>query len=66
MPTILNAANEEAVYLFLAGKIPFLSIEKIVEKALEHFPNLTHPTLREIRSADFYTRLYIKRKYEGE
>ena len=66
MPTILNAANEEAVYLFLAGKIPFLSIEKIVEKALEHFPNVTHPTLREIRSANFYTRLYIKRKYEGE
>ena len=63
---ILNAADEEAVYLFLEGKIPFLSIEKIVSRSLAHFPNIEHPTLRDIRSMDFYTRLYVKRTFGGE
>ncbi|MCL2522381.1 MAG: 1-deoxy-D-xylulose-5-phosphate reductoisomerase [Erysipelotrichales bacterium] len=34
LPCILNAANEAAVALFLAGKIPFLKIEEIVSKAI--------------------------------
>lgn len=33
-PTIVNAANEVAVGLFLAGKIKFLDIEKCVEAAM--------------------------------
>ena len=35
-PTVLNAANEVAVEAFLAGRIRFLDIAAIVEKALEH------------------------------
>jgi 1-deoxy-D-xylulose-5-phosphate reductoisomerase len=35
-PTILNAANEVAVGLFLEGKIKFLEIEKIVKEALDN------------------------------
>lgn len=66
MPTVLNAANEEAVYLFLDHKIPFLTIEKAVESALSHFPNIAHPTVRDICSTDQDTRLYIRRKYGGE
>jgi len=34
LPCILNAANEAAVALFLAGKITFLEIEEIVAKAI--------------------------------
>lgn len=34
-PTILNAANEMAVYAFLEGKIGFLDITEIVEKTLD-------------------------------
>jgi len=34
-PCVLNAANEQAVAAFLAGHIPFLSIAKLVEQALE-------------------------------
>lgn len=60
-PAVLNAADEEAVYLFLEGKIPFLSIEKVVSKALVHFPNIVNPTLREIQSTDFYTRAFVKK-----
>ncbi len=63
MPTVLNAANEEAVYLFLDGKIPFLSIETIVRKCLGHFPNKKNPTIRDIRSMDFYVRTFIQEKY---
>jgi 1-deoxy-D-xylulose-5-phosphate reductoisomerase len=32
MPTILNAANEVAVEAFIAGRIGFLDIARIVEK----------------------------------
>jgi len=32
---VLNAANEQAVAAFLEGKIPFLGIAKLVERALE-------------------------------
>lgn len=35
-PTILNAANEVAVAGFLAGKIGFLDIARVVEETLEH------------------------------
>jgi len=34
-PCVLNAANEQAVAAFLAGKIPFLGIAQLVEKVLE-------------------------------
>ena len=37
-PTILNAANEASVRLFLEDKISFLDIEKIVKKALDYKP----------------------------
>ncbi len=66
MTTVLNAAVEEADYLFLDKKIPFLSIEAIVSKALSHFPNKTNPTLRDILSTDAYTRLYIRQKFGGD
>ena len=34
-PCVLNAANEQAVAAFLGGKIPFLSIARVVEATLE-------------------------------
>jgi len=37
-PTVLNAANEEAVAAFLAGRIGFLDIARTVEKTLETMP----------------------------
>ncbi len=64
-PAILNAANEEADYLFLAGKIPFLSIESIVSSALKHVSVQRNPSLRDILAADSYARIYVQRKAEG-
>jgi 1-deoxy-D-xylulose-5-phosphate reductoisomerase len=34
MPTVLNAANEKAVCLFLSGQIEFLDIPKLIEYAM--------------------------------
>ncbi len=61
--TVLNAANEEAVKLFLAGKIKFVDIERICSLALKNFPNILRPTLRDILSTDALTRLFVSRKF---
>ncbi|ADU30721.1 1-deoxy-D-xylulose-5-phosphate reductoisomerase [Evansella cellulosilytica] len=55
-PTVLNAANEIAVSLFLQGKITFLQIEEIVEKALMMHRTSNSPSLEEIVSVDKDTR----------
>jgi GGDEF domain-containing protein len=64
--TVLNAANEEAVHLFLEGKIPFLDIEHACSLALANFPNIMRPTLRDILTTDSLTRLYVRRKFAGQ
>ncbi|RKL69028.1 1-deoxy-D-xylulose-5-phosphate reductoisomerase [Salipaludibacillus neizhouensis] len=51
-PTVLNAANEIAVSLFLQGKISFLDIEYFVEKALDGHTPSNDPSLEEIISLD--------------
>jgi 1-deoxy-D-xylulose-5-phosphate reductoisomerase len=37
-PCVLNAANEVAVHAFLAGRLPFLGIAEVIERALEAVP----------------------------
>ena len=34
-PCVLNAANEVAVHAFLDGRLPFLGIGEVIERALE-------------------------------
>ena len=61
MPAVLNAANEEAVSAFLAGQIPFLQIETIVEKAMErHIPE-QDPTLEAVFQSDKETRQFVRK-----
>ena len=60
----LNAANEEAVYAFLSGKIGFLDIDTIVRSAINSMPIIQNPSLRQIRSADAYARLFVQKKIE--
>jgi 1-deoxy-D-xylulose-5-phosphate reductoisomerase len=52
MPTILNAANEVAVDLFLNGKIKFIEIEDIVENAMDQHEVVENPSLDEIYVID--------------
>ncbi|MEX3911022.1 1-deoxy-D-xylulose-5-phosphate reductoisomerase [Bacillus paralicheniformis] len=60
MPTVLNAANEEAVAAFLSGRISFLGIEDIIEKALEHHQVVAKPSLQEIREVDKDARKFVQ------
>ncbi|MDF0725152.1 1-deoxy-D-xylulose-5-phosphate reductoisomerase [Cytobacillus sp. S13-E01] len=60
MPTVLNAANEEAVAAFLKGSIPFLTIETLIEKTLARHQSISNPSLETIKEVDLEARLYIK------
>ncbi|QCJ42064.1 1-deoxy-D-xylulose-5-phosphate reductoisomerase [Bacillus sp. S3] len=60
MPTVLNAANETAVAAFLEGKIRFLQIEDLIEKALSSHQSMNHPSLTMIEEVDQETRQYVQ------
>ncbi|KHE71891.1 1-deoxy-D-xylulose-5-phosphate reductoisomerase [Halobacillus sp. BBL2006] len=60
MPTVLNAANEEAVQLFLEEKISFLEIEQLIEQALESHDRIHNPDLSTILSIDEETRKRVR------
>ncbi|KAB2337544.1 1-deoxy-D-xylulose-5-phosphate reductoisomerase [Cytobacillus depressus] len=59
MPTVLNAANEAAVAAFLDGKVSFLQIEDLIEKALSNHINISNPSLSDIQEVDAETRNYV-------
>ncbi len=58
MPAVLNAANEQAVALFLEEKISFLDIPRVIEKVCDRFTihNSSTPSLDDILSADNWAR----------
>ena len=56
----MNGANEEAVALFLADKIGFYDIYRLVCKAVEETPFIQNPTLEEILEADRLARLSVR------
>lgn len=58
MPAVLNAANEQAVALFLEEKIAFLDIPKLIEKACDKHQadNCENPALDDILAADKWAR----------
>ena len=55
-PAVFNAANEVAVEAFLAGRIPFLAIPRIVGKALGRSTNFEPTSLAEVLAADAEAR----------
>jgi len=60
LPAVLNAANEEAVQLFLAEKIKFLDIADLVERAINEHKNIISPGLPDIIAADLAARKFVK------
>ncbi len=58
-PAVLNAANEEAVNAFLAGRLPFSAIVRTVAAALAAFPG-GRDSMQEILEADRWARDYVK------
>lgn len=57
LPCAFNAANEEAVYAFLAGKIKYLDIPYITATVTERHQNILQPAIDDIVAADTAARL---------
>lgn len=58
MPAVLNAANEQAVALFLDEQIRFLDIPRLIEETCDRYQaqNQSAPTLDDILEADRWAR----------
>ncbi|SFM31688.1 1-deoxy-D-xylulose 5-phosphate reductoisomerase [Gracilibacillus orientalis] len=63
LPTVLNAANEAAVDLFLREKITFLEIEEVIENAMTNHSFVKQPDLETINAIDQEIRNKTYEKY---
>ena len=61
MPCVMNAANEVAVAAFLAGKIGFLDIYDLIEKALERRENKSNPSFEVLCEEDAWIREWTEK-----
>ncbi len=61
---VLNGANEEAVKLFLAGRIGFYDIPRLVAEARAKVPAVREPSLEDILEADRAAREIVRRETE--
>ncbi|VDG97536.1 1-deoxy-D-xylulose 5-phosphate reductoisomerase [Lysinibacillus sphaericus] len=59
MPTAMNAANEMAVSQFMAGHIPFVQIDELVERVMEQHRTIHEPDLETIIETDMQTRKIV-------
>ena len=64
MPAVLNAANEAAVDMFLRGKIKFLTIYEILERAMERHIPVEIESVELIKKIDKETRNWVYKEYE--
>ncbi|GAA5181896.1 1-deoxy-D-xylulose-5-phosphate reductoisomerase [Rugosimonospora acidiphila] len=56
-PAIYNAANEELVAAFVAGRLPFLGIVDALERVLSEAPDFAEPgTVEEVLAAESWAR----------
>ncbi len=65
-PTVLCAADEAAVELFLSERIKFIDIPKLVEQTLEQHQAIAHPTLEEIIAVDAWAREKVMQLTTGD
>ncbi|MFN3926172.1 MAG: 1-deoxy-D-xylulose-5-phosphate reductoisomerase [Pseudanabaenaceae cyanobacterium] len=56
MPAVLNAANEEAVALFLEGKIKFTQIAELIAEVCDRHQVISNPSLQDILDSDQWAR----------
>ncbi|HXC61589.1 MAG TPA: 1-deoxy-D-xylulose-5-phosphate reductoisomerase, partial [Nitrospiria bacterium] len=56
LPTVLNAANEEAVDAFLKERIKFLDIGKVIRKTMDAYHPDEPKTLENVLEADAWAR----------
>jgi 1-deoxy-D-xylulose-5-phosphate reductoisomerase len=60
-PTVLNAANEEAVARFLRGELAFVDIARLIADVLDAHAGRDDPTLAEVLAADAWARAEARR-----
>src|SRR5206468_6867868 len=53
---VLNAANESAVEAFVAGRIPFGMICRVVERTIDEHSPVKSPSLEDLLEADRWAR----------
>jgi 1-deoxy-D-xylulose-5-phosphate reductoisomerase len=58
LPSVMNAANEIAVYAFLRNRINFLDMTDVVEKTMQKIPFIEKPTLEEYFYSDGEARTF--------
>ena len=63
LPTVLNAANERAVAMFLDRKIRYLQIPEIIQACMEEHKNIPDPTVEEILKTEQETYEFIKNRW---
>ncbi len=64
IPTAFNAANEKAVALFLDGKIGFLQIPQLIERAMEETNYIENPSVEEILATERSVYELIESRWE--
>ncbi|MFA6600824.1 MAG: 1-deoxy-D-xylulose-5-phosphate reductoisomerase [Candidatus Omnitrophota bacterium] len=65
MPAVLNAANEVAVELFLAERIGFTAIPRLIERVMERHCLIRRPGLEDLLETDRWARMEADQQKEG-
>lgn len=63
MPAVLNAANEEAVHLFLKERIRFDEITQAIESTLTEHQSIAKPDIEALLASDRWARDFIRKRY---
>ena len=64
-PAVFNAANEQAVALFLEGRIGFGGIADAIGSALAALGGAAHDTREELLAADLAARQHVREQFEA-
>ena len=65
MPTVLNAANEIAVYAFLKKQIGFLEIPQVISQVMEKHQSNSSPSIEDILATDTWARSETNQVIQG-
>jgi 1-deoxy-D-xylulose-5-phosphate reductoisomerase len=61
-PAVYNAANEECVAAFVAGRLPFLGIVDTLQRVLDEAPDFAEPgTVEDVLAAEAWARSHAQR-----
>jgi 1-deoxy-D-xylulose-5-phosphate reductoisomerase len=62
LPAAMNGADEEAVALFLSGKIGFNALSDLVSEVTLSMPHVPSPSLTDVEEADREARRLVRDK----